>query len=111
MVMIVFGFRLEGGSAPATASVRIWVDADGNHQLDEGEEVRPLLQEGLQWFGSFQLAEGNVDGTTFVVHYSAAPGMRWSLDVALNGEPPRQLYSESDKVTAADGRIIGRLRL
>lgn len=110
MARIVFGFRLDG-SQPATPRVQIWVDADGNQQLDEGEEVRPLLQEGTQWFGSYDLADGTVDGTTFVVRYTAAPGTRWSLDVAQDGEPPRQLYSESDKVTAAEGRIIGRLRV
>lgn len=110
MGKLVFGFRLEGHQG-ADPTVRIWVDANGDQQLDAQEEVQPLLREGMQWFGSFALDDALVEGTSFVVRYTASVGTRWHLDVALDGEPPRQVYSENDRVTASDGRIIGRFRI
>ncbi len=109
MALLVFGFRLDGHQG-ADPTVRIWVDANGDQQLDAQEEVKPLLREGLQWFGSFALDDALVDGTSFILKYSASVGTRWHLDVALAGEPPRQVYSETDRVTASEGRIIGRCR-
>jgi hypothetical protein len=110
MARLVFGFKLEGDAGVAP-SVRMWVDVDGNQQLDDGEEVQPLLREGQQWYGSYPVVESAVDGTSFVVQFAAQPGARWALEVALDGDPPRQVYSDGDRVARSEQRIIGRCRL
>ncbi|MSP93116.1 MAG: hypothetical protein EXR79_15170 [Myxococcales bacterium] len=104
---LVFGFHLERHTLPTPPVVRIWVDADGNQRLDDGEEVAPLHQDGLSWFGAFVLPADTLPRLGFLVRYQAEVGVRWTLDVALDAPEPTQLYGDSDIVRDAAGRIIG----
>lgn len=91
--------------------VRIWVDADGNQQMDHGEEIRPLRQDGLVFRGSRSLALPTVEGVGFLVRLQVRPGTRFRLRVwSHDGESRALVYEEQD--TAPDGshRIIGWCR-
>jgi hypothetical protein len=104
---LVFGFHIDRHEIPQPADVCIWVDVDGNQQLDDGEEVKPLHQEGLSWYGAFAVPDDAPPRLGFLVRYHAMLGARWTLDVALDATAPEQVYGESDVVRDRNGRIIG----
>lgn len=103
-----FELRLSRQSEGIDPDVRMWIDLDGNQQMDNNEEIRPLRRDGQVWRGTRMLASEGVAGTGFLVRFQAARGTRWRLRVWADDGDSRHLAFEQDDVTQETShRIIG----
>ncbi|MEY3011285.1 MAG: hypothetical protein RIT45_20 [Pseudomonadota bacterium] len=93
------------------ADVRIWVDADGNQQMDHGEEIRPLRRDGLVYRGSRTLELPSITGVGFLIRMQVRAGTRFRVRVWSNDGTSRELvYEEQDSSADGSHRIIGWCR-
>ncbi len=110
-VVLDFELRMTRQSDGTDPEVRIWVDEDGNQQMDNAEEVRPLRRDGLVWRGTRDLAVDSVIGMGLLVRLQAAVGTRYRLRAWSNDGRARHLvYEEQDTTTEGNHRIIGWCR-
>lgn len=110
-IALDFELRLSRQGEGTAPDVRIWVDADGNQQMDHGEEIRPLRRDGLVWRGTRALALPSISGVGFLVRLQVSPGARYRLRVWSNdGESRELVFEEQDATPDGSHRIIGWCR-
>jgi hypothetical protein len=110
-ITLDFEVRLSRQRGEGGADVRIWVDADGNQQLDNGEEVRPIRRDGLVFRGGRSLDLADIEGVGFLARLQVSPGTRYLLRAYCNdGERRRLVFEEQDVAATSSHRVIGWCR-